>query len=330
MVDSKAKRGSVQASSGVTFKTLPFASVSAAALATHPDRKPNKLSAVLNRAAGRALGGGLPGAIAMGVNVLSLMWLRTTINYQYRYGTSTASALKTLYSEGGVPRFYRGLVPALIQGPLSRFGDTAANTGMIALLDELDSTKDLPVFLKTMAASAAAAGFRIFLMPVDAVKTIMQVEGNNGLASLASKVGKSGPTVLYHGAVAASAATFVGHYPWFFTYNFLNQRLPQYEDLPKRLLRSAVIGFCASAVSDTCSNSIRVIKTTKQTSVDAKSYGEVVRMVIEKDGVAGLFGRGLKTKIIANGLQGLLFSVFWRMGMDYWTKLENEKAAKSL
>lgn len=23
-----------------------------------------------------------------------------------------------------------------------------------------------------------------------------------------------GPTVLYHGALAASAATFVGHYPW--------------------------------------------------------------------------------------------------------------------
>lgn len=26
-------------------------------------------------------------------------------------------------------------------------------------------------------------------------------------------------------------------------------------------------------------------------------------MVIEKDGVLGLFGRGLKTKIIANGMQ---------------------------
>ena len=30
---------------------------------------------------------------------------------------------------GGIPRFYRGLLPALVQGPLSRFGDTAANTG---------------------------------------------------------------------------------------------------------------------------------------------------------------------------------------------------------
>lgn len=48
---------------------------------------------------------------------------------QYRYGTTTTQALRTLYKEGGIPRFYRGLLPALVQGPLSRFGDTAANTG---------------------------------------------------------------------------------------------------------------------------------------------------------------------------------------------------------
>lgn len=34
---------------------------------------------------------------------------------QYRYGTTTAQALKTLWSQGGIPRFYNGLAPALIQ-----------------------------------------------------------------------------------------------------------------------------------------------------------------------------------------------------------------------
>ena len=167
----------------------------------------------------------------MGLNVLSLMWLRTTINYQYRYGLTTTQALKTLYKEGGVVRFYRGLGPALIQGPMSRFGDTAANTGILALMESHDSTKDLPVGVKTLAASAAAGGFRIFLMPVDAMKTIMQVEGKNGLPALGAKVRAGGPTVLYHGALAASAATFAGHYPWFATYNYLNAKLPQYEEL---------------------------------------------------------------------------------------------------
>lgn len=47
--------------------------------------------------------------------------------------------------EGGIPRFYQGLLPALVQGPASRFGDTAANAGVITLMDSLDSTKDLPV-----------------------------------------------------------------------------------------------------------------------------------------------------------------------------------------
>lgn len=43
----------------------------------------------------------------------------------------------------------------------------------------------------------------------------LQVEGKNGIPALMAKVQKGGPSVLYHGALAASAATFVGHYPWF-------------------------------------------------------------------------------------------------------------------
>jgi hypothetical protein len=51
-----------------------------------------------------------------------------------------------------------------VQGPLSRFGDTAANSGMLALLDEFESTRELPVSVKTVAASSAAAAWRILLM----------------------------------------------------------------------------------------------------------------------------------------------------------------------
>jgi hypothetical protein len=87
-------------------------------------------------------------------------------------------------------------------------------------------------------------------------------------------------------------------------YNYLNGRLPQYDDLPKKLARSAFIGFCASAISDTVSNSIRVVKTTKQTATVAMTYPQVVREVVAKDGVIGLMGRGLRTKILSNGLQG--------------------------
>lgn len=39
-----------------------------------------------------------------------------------------------------------------------------------------------------------------------------------------------------------------------------------------------------------------------------------MQTVIAKDGVIGLFGRGLGTKLITNGIQGILFSVLWRLG----------------
>lgn len=270
---------------------------------------------VIDKAAKRALGGGLAGAAAMGINVTTLMWLRTTMNYQYRYGTSTTQAIRALYAEGGVLRFYKGYLPALIQGPMSRFGDTAANTGVLALMDGMDSTRTLPTSVKSLFASAAAASWRVFLMPVDTLKTTMQVEGSKGLPLLAAKVKAGGPGVLYHGALAAMGATFVGHYPWFFTFNQLQAVIPKPDPEAgalTKLARNAVIGFCSSVVSDTCSNSIRVIKVYRQTNSEKVSYVTAVKNVIKEDGMVGLFGRGLKTKIVANGMQGLMFSVLWK------------------
>lgn len=41
------------------------------------------------------------------------------------------------------------------------------------------------------------------------------MEGKNGIPALMSKIKVGGPSVLYHGALAAWLATVVGHYPWF-------------------------------------------------------------------------------------------------------------------
>merc|ERR1719148_24786 len=278
--------------------------------ATEPKADPPTFREVLDKASKSALRGGLAGAVAMGVNVGALMWMRTTVNYQYRHGTSFPVALRTLYADGGIPRFYRGVLPALIQGPMSRFGDTAANTGVLTFLNSMESTKDLGVSVKTVAASASAALFRIFLMPVDTVKTTMQVTGQ--FSSVVKKVKKGGVPVLYHGSLAAASATFVGHYPWFFTYNYLGEKLPKQDTQLGELGRRAIMGFCSSAISDTCSNSIRVIKVYKQASTEAISYPQVVKNVIKESGLKGLFFRGLETKILANGMQGILFSILWK------------------
>lgn len=293
---------------------------------------------VLVNAKNKALAGGMAGAGAMVVQVSTLMWMRTTMNYQYRHGGTTTQALKTIYADGGggvrgVLRFYKGFVPALFQGPLSRFGDTAANTGALALLDSYDSTKDLPIAVKTLVASVSAALFRMVLMPIDCLKTTMQVEGANWGPMLGTKIKTHGLPVLWHGATASAAATFVGHYPWFATNNYLNSSLPQPDEFmtflgnafAQKLARNALVGFCSSVVSDSLSNSIRVIKTVKQTYPEKITMANAAKMVIEKDGVIGLFGRGLSTRIITNGMQGIMFNIMWRMGMDYFNEQERLK-----
>lgn len=95
------------------------------------------------------------------------------------------------------------------------------------------------------------------------------------------------------------------------------------------------------------SNSIRVIKTTRQTHASSVSYSEAVHEVLRTDGprkpprasspalppprpltpqrthihahlhpvcaAGGLFCRGLGTKLAANALQSALFAVVWKL-----------------
>lgn len=277
----------------------------------------------LPKAVQDALGGGVPGMAAMAAQVTTLMWLRTTMNYQYAYGTNMTTALKILYHQGGIQRFYSGYSMAIMQGPLSRFGDTAANAGMLSVLQEYD----LPIAMKTACASISAAIFRILLMPVDTCKTILQVEGKNGWRIMAHKIKTSGPSVLFHGSLASASATLAGHYPWYTTYNYLSALIPERkDDIVHKLMRSAAIGFSASVVSDTVSNSFRVVKTARQASKENMSYARVISSILAKDGAKGLFGRGLKTRLMTNAIQGLMFSVLWRLGQDAW----NSKLRKQI
>lgn len=316
-----------------TTEILSDATTAAAAVTSAIDWK-----AVFDKASKRALGGGKAGASAAVVQVFSLMWLRTSMNYQYRYGGNLVSSLKELWREGGIPRLYQGLPFALIQGPLTRFGDTAANVGILALLESTPETQALPLPVKTALGSITAGLWRIVLMPIDASKTAMQVEGADGLKNLWGLVNEERSLrPLYLGSLAQASATAAGHFPWFLTYNFVDTVVPAVsssEDLFLSLARSAFLGLSASCVSDVCSNSLRVIKTTKQTARLGKkeddltssssttstttatskdiSYGEIVKMIIDQDGIAGLFGRGLQTRLLTNSIQGAVFSVLWK------------------
>lgn len=184
-----------------------------------------------------------------------------------------------------------GLTFALLQGPLSRFGDTAANTLVLALLLDLDPNSTIPLALRTALGSVVAGLWRIILMPIDTFKTVSQVQGKSGVVDLQQRISDQGISVLYSGSIATAAATLVGHFPWFFTYNFLSDNLPTIKSilsnvqndvnsvsgsimisedfsygilafmashvLLMELARSAFIGLCSSSASDICSNSLR-------------------------------------------------------------------------
>lgn len=98
------------------------------------------------------------------------------------------------------------------------------------------------------------------------------------------------------------------------------------------------MGFCASLVSDTISNSLRVVKTYRQVNETRISYSAslpvyflysllsdkvsfaktaaAAKAVIATDGVFGFFTRGLGTRIITNGLQSIMFSILWKLFLD--------------
>ena len=260
----------------------------------------------------KAINGGGAGFYAMTFQVTSLMWLRTIVNHQYRNGLSFNNTLKTLYKDGGILRFYRGYPFAMMLAPLAKFGDTAMNIGVLSLLEDTN----LSTASKTFVGSCGASFWRALIMPFDTCKTSMQVNGNRGIEILSNKINKNGYRVLYNGVFAASTSTLVGHFPWFYTYNYLQEYIPKKENTLEKMSRSAVIGFAASSISDVSSTTFRVIKTNRQTSETNISYSKLIKDIIEKDSVIGLMTRGLKTKIITNGIQGMCFTIMF----DYLRK----------
>ena len=68
----------------------------AATTSSFPEERKSALtpSQAIKHALEKGWHGGKSGAMAMGINVCTLMWIRTIMNYQYRYGTTTTQAMK--------------------------------------------------------------------------------------------------------------------------------------------------------------------------------------------------------------------------------------------
>jgi hypothetical protein len=104
----------------------------------------------------------------------------------------------------------------------------------------------------------------------------------------------------------------------------------------------------SSIISDSVANFMRVIKTTKQAlaargddedmeygrmksslsnvghRAKGATYAEAIGVILAADGWKGLFGRGLKTRIFANALQSIVFTVIWRGLAERWSGTKDD------
>lgn len=268
----------------------------------HPKHHHLHMKQLLKTSLKKGVGGGIGGFTAMSVQVVSLMWLRTTINNQYIYGENFLPTLRNLYNEGGVKRMYRGFFFALIQASMVRFGDTFSNQ---ATFEFFKDNANMPIIMKTGIATFFSSLFRIGLMPVDAMKTCSQTTGRS---ILYERIRDRGFRAFYSGSTAVFFSSIVSFFPWFFTFNTLYEKLPPFNNI----VRNGVIGFCSSTVAATFSNTFKVLKVYKQAFYTDHTYRAVVQTVQKTDGFGGIFFRGLKTKICVSGLQGILFSICWK------------------
>jgi len=165
---------------------------------------------------------------------------------------------------------------------------------------------------KTLVASNWAAAIRVAFLPLDAWATMKQVEGKEGLRRLVAKA-RARPAAVWQGAGGMYCASLVGHYSWFLTSNSLCCAAPRHGRASWAThAQNAAIGFSSGAISDLCSNSLWVLKTLKQTLPEPVPYADLARRVVVKEGFQGLFGRGLKMRVITNGTQGAIFTVGWK------------------
>lgn len=252
---------------------------------------------------------GLAGMLSGVLQVLVFMWLRTVMNVQYAKGGSFPTVLRRLWYAGGIKRLYKGLLFALIQNPATRFGDTAINSGGMEFLNYL-----LPkthVIYKTALTALISSAWRVILTPLDMLKTMFQVHGNEVGEILEIRLKSVGIRTFWSGAVPLLLASWMGTYPWFATFNFLDLHLiSEHEGIIFPHLRNAFIGLVASIMSDSITNIIRVVKNILQTS-EQEGYLPV-HVEILKDGMFRFATRGLLTRILINSVQSMFFSVVWK------------------
>lgn len=261
----------------------------------------------------KAVESGVAGSQAMMVNVTTLMWLNTIVNYQYYHGTHMKDSIETLYRNGGIRRFYTGFIPTLMHGSTSRFCDFYSHSLSKHICQECLSVSTDSTLNSVILSAGISSGFRSILTPLETVKLIYQIDGNNATDKIKKKIKAHGLKNMWSGSGAVMTANFFGYIPWFYTFETLDKNLPKYESETSNIIRNGTIGFTSSVVSDVLSNFTRVVKTIKQNEQNNIKYTKIITKIVKEHGIHSLFYRGLNTKILTNGLQSITFTIMWKI-----------------
>lgn len=248
---------------------------------------------------------GLNGSLTQIGQITTLMWYKTITNYQYVYGTNFTKTCKLLYKQGGLSRFYSGYFTTLGLTPLLRFGDIGINS----FINKKFLNQN--VFINTGLTSTLSGLWRVSLLPLEVIKTNQNIYGKNCSLILKKRIKKYGIKELYKGSNITFAYSVVSNFGWFGGYNYLSKKFPieNKHNISELLLKSSIHAVGASVSSDLLSNSLRIVKTIKQTEGSNDNYYQINKNIIKKDGFKGLFNRGLKTMIIGNAIQSFFFCV---------------------
>lgn len=86
----------------------------------------------------------------------------------------------------------------MIFGILCRFGDTSSNFAVMNFLNNYSEiTNSIPLPLKTACSSVIYFSWRLFLMPLDTLTAILNVEGKKGYGILYNKIKTKGLIFFY-------------------------------------------------------------------------------------------------------------------------------------
>lgn len=230
------------------------------------------------------------------INTSLFLWLNTITQHQYKNGNNFKNTVAILYKNGGIPRFYNGFIPTVINTSCNRFLDYLTHETI-----QVDN-----LFTKVFVGGILASALKIVITPLETYKVMNQIHGNKAFKLLKLRTKNNGIKSLWKGSNDIALTNFVEHIGWFNTYEYLDRKLPKDMNV---ILRSGFLGLTSSVTTDVLSNHLKIVKTMKQTT--NLNYNQIINEIIKKNGVQGLFLRGLSTKLMTNSLYGITFSLLY-------------------